>query len=55
VWSEETGETRDGRELIGVEHVEERGRRRSKLVNENSGPLGEVRPFEKIEERLQVE
>jgi len=30
---------RDARELIEVEHVGERDRRRSKLVNENSGPV----------------
>jgi hypothetical protein len=37
----------DARELIEAEHVGERGRRRSKLVNENSGLGG------KTEERLE--
>jgi hypothetical protein len=38
----------DGRELIGAEaaeHVGERGRRRSKLVNGNLGLVGIVRSF----------
>jgi hypothetical protein len=45
----------DARELIEVEHVGQRGRRRSTLVNENSGLEGVVRPFGKTEERLQGE
>jgi hypothetical protein len=45
----------DARKLMGGEHVGERGRRRSKLVNENLSLVGVVRPFGKAEERLRTE
>ena len=45
----------DARGLIGVEHVGEWGRRKSKLVNENSGLVGVFRPFGKTEESLEAE
>jgi hypothetical protein len=44
----------DARELMGGEHVGERGRRRSKLVNENLSLVGLVRPFGKAEVRLRT-